>query len=122
MQVGSFGRIRGGFHEATETSKGDASFISDMISRLAQNHSTNGSSFDVVSEITSQAAQNVSSFEQRLSFASAQLDQLTQMHLANGVDTDAELEKLLRIETNYAANAKVLQAVDEMFSEILRIN
>ena len=119
---GELWRIRGGFHEATETSKGDASFISDMISRLAQNHSTNGSSFDVISEITSQAAQNVSSCEQRLSFASAQLDQLTQMHLANGVDTDAELEKLLRIETNYAANAKVLQAVDEMFSEILRIN
>jgi flagellar hook-associated protein 1 FlgK len=37
------------------------------------------------------------------------------------VDTDAELRSILAIEKAYAANARVLQAVDEMLKRILEM-
>jgi flagellar hook-associated protein 1 FlgK len=40
---------------------------------------------------------------------------------ATAVDTDAELKNLLAIEKAYAANARVLQTVDEMLRRILEI-
>lgn len=59
--------------------------------------------------------------EQRQSFSSAQLNELTERELANGVDTDSELQRLLIIEQAYAANARVIQTVDEMLDQLLRI-
>ena len=41
--------------------------------------------------------------------------------LADGVDSDAEMQKLLQYEQSYAANARVLRAVDEMLDQILGI-
>lgn len=41
------------------------------------------------------------------------------MEKAGGVDTDQELQALLVIEKNYAANAKVIQTVDDMVSTLL---
>ena len=41
------------------------------------------------------------------------------MEKAGGVDTDQELQSLLVIEKNYAANAKVIQTVDEMIKTLL---
>jgi len=38
-----------------------------------------------------------------------------------GVDTDVELQNLLVIEQAYAANAKVIQAVNSMMNKILEI-
>lgn len=41
--------------------------------------------------------------------------------LAQGVDTDTEMEALLSLEKAYAANAKVFQTVNDMLDEILRL-
>lgn len=41
--------------------------------------------------------------------------------MADGVDSDAEMQRLLQYEQSYAANARVLMAVDEMINQILRI-
>lgn len=41
------------------------------------------------------------------------------MMRADGVDTDREMENLLNLERAYAANAKVLKAVDDMLLNIL---
>ena len=40
---------------------------------------------------------------------------------ADAVDSDREMEMLLQLEKAYAANAKVIQAVNEMLDNILRI-
>ena len=37
------------------------------------------------------------------------------------MDSDAEMQKLLQYEQSYAANARVLRAVDEMLDQILGI-
>ena len=38
-----------------------------------------------------------------------------------GVDTDQELQAMMEIERLYAANARVIQAVDAMLDELMRI-
>ncbi len=52
-------------------------------------------------------------------FTSARFAALDEMEKAGGVDTDQELQALLVIEKNYAANAKVIQAVDGMLETLL---
>ncbi len=52
-------------------------------------------------------------------FATARFAALDEMEKAGGVDTDQELQALLVIEKNYAANAKVIQAVDDMLETLL---
>lgn len=44
-----------------------------------------------------------------------------QQHLQNGVDIDAEMQRLLYLETAYAANARVIRVADEMLQRILEI-
>ena len=41
--------------------------------------------------------------------------------LANGVDTDAEMQRLLVIEQSYAANARVIETADAMLRRLLEI-
>ena len=53
------------------------------------------------------------------SFALARADSLRTMELEGGVDSDKEMQTLLLIEQNYAANAKVVQTVDDMIKLLL---
>ncbi|TGN54324.1 flagellar hook-associated protein FlgK, partial [Paracoccus liaowanqingii] len=46
---------------------------------------------------------------------------ITASMMAEGVDSDAEMQRLLQYEQSYAANARVLVAVDEMINQILRM-
>lgn len=46
--------------------------------------------------------------------ARTRAEHLDGLRRAGGVDTDSELQRLLAIEKSFAANARVLQAVDEM--------
>ena len=59
--------------------------------------------------------------ETALTGASTQQSTLKQMQLADGVDTDAEMQKLMMIEQAYAANARVISAADELMQLLLRI-
>lgn len=59
--------------------------------------------------------------DQDRSFASAYFEELTAQSQSDGVNTDAEMQNLLRVERAYAANAKVLSAVDELLDQLLRI-
>ncbi|SDW15939.1 flagellar hook-associated protein FlgK [Roseicitreum antarcticum] len=55
------------------------------------------------------------------SYAAGRDSELLELIKRGGVDTDAEMQKLLRLEQAYAANARVIQAVDEMMRTILEI-
>ncbi len=59
--------------------------------------------------------------EQDLGFSTARLEGLRSAEQAHGVDSDQELQILMQIERSYAANAKVLQAVNAMMQKILEI-
>lgn len=61
-------------------------------------------------------------FEAQSVSASARSIILQDTELAKtGVDTDAELQKLLVIEQAYAANARVIQTIGEMVDQLLRL-
>ncbi len=72
---------------------------------------------DLLSTVSQARVQRAS----EASYASAQLTALQEMELQDGVDTDQELRSLLQIEQSYAANAKVMQAVDNMIKSLLGI-
>lgn len=59
--------------------------------------------------------------EEKQSFAAARWDLLREAELSAGVDTDIELQTLLRVEQAYAANAKVIQSVDFMMQRLMEI-
>lgn len=57
--------------------------------------------------------------ETEASFSTARADALTQAALENGVDTDRELQDLLVVEQAYAANARVIRAMDDLLRLLL---
>jgi flagellar hook-associated protein 1 FlgK len=59
--------------------------------------------------------------DELLSFAAARRDTLYAAETAGGVDTDQELQMLLRIEQAYAANAKVIQTIGSMMQTLMEI-
>ncbi len=59
--------------------------------------------------------------EDRMAFSAARWNALRQTELAGGVDTDQEMQMLMRIEQAYAANAKVVQVVDSMLRTLTEI-
>ncbi len=76
---------------------------------------------DHVQEMSNGAAASRVRSSEMLDTASAQLDHARQTVAADGVNTDQELQKLIELEKSYAANARVVQVVDDMLSELLRI-
>lgn len=75
----------------------------------------------LASSLMSQAAYDSAQSYQSLTFAASSLTELSQIELAQGVDTDAELQALMIIEQAFAANARIIEAADEMMQAILRI-
>lgn len=73
----------------------------------------------LTTDLTSAIGTESQGAQTRASFATAQADTLRKTQLADAVDTDAELQKLLNIERAYAANAQVLRAADEMLQTLL---
>ncbi len=56
-----------------------------------------------------------------LAHASGRLEALTEAELARGVNTDAEMQKLMQLEQSYAANARVIQIAGSLIDRILEI-
>lgn len=59
--------------------------------------------------------------EDNLGFTAARWDTLRSAELANGVDSDQELQKLILIEQSYAANAKLIQTIESMIRTLMEI-
>lgn len=73
------------------------------------------------SNLLSDVARSRLDVEQQGTFNAARYASLREAFSAEGVDTDAELSKLLRLEQAYSANARVLSTVDAMMRTILEI-
>ena len=128
-QGGELWRIRAGVNATGPGSSGDATLIRAMGAALTDTRvpsspatsSTARSMLLFASDLTSGA----SSLRIRAD-ANALQDQtraqsLNTALLAQGVDTDTEMEALLSLEKAYAANAKVFQTVNDMLDDILRL-
>ena len=75
----------------------------------------------LAAQIVSGVAAGRLTAETEASYSTARADALRVLELENGVDTDRELQDLLTIEKAYAANARVLQTVDQMIQLLLGV-
>lgn len=72
--------------------------------------------------VTSAIGRSRISAEEQLASSSARAQLLSDAELAStGVDTDQELQKLVLIEQAFSANARVIQAADEMLRILMEI-
>lgn len=128
-QGGDSWRLRDGINAATAGDVGDSRLIQSLSDALSVIKTPASGDFgagsfsaiNLASALTSQLGADRFQSEQRLSFSSTQFDELTQLMLTDGVDTDQELQRLLIVEQAYAANARMISAADEMMQTILRI-
>ena len=121
--------MRDGLGAATQGAAGDATLLNGLQAALvtprapasggftAGNRSFSALSADLLSSVVSARL----TAENEASYAAAQTDTLRGMELAEGVDTDQELQQLLLIEQSYAANARVVQTIDDMIQTLLSL-
>lgn len=128
-QGGESWRLRDGLNAVAPGDVGDSRQLQALSDALiAQRVPVSGdfgtgafSMINLASTLTSQLGAERAQAEQTQTFTSTQFNELTQLVLAEGVDTDQELQKLLLVEQTYAANARMIEAADEMMQAILRL-
>lgn len=126
---GDLWRLRSGIGAVAAGPVGDASLIQSQIESLSAFVTPTGGTFSTsgktvagfASELASLVGQSFQDSESRLTFETARFAGLDEALLAQGVDTDQELQKLLLIEQAYAANARVIQTADELIQLLIRL-
>jgi len=128
-QGGASWRLRDGLNAAVPGTVGNAGLLQNLSGalsapRVASSGSFAGSTFTLsglVTAVTSSIGTSRTITEQELSFAAARFSELTERQLAQGVDSDEEFQRLILIEQSYAANARMIETVEEMMQTILRL-
>ncbi|TCL01428.1 flagellar hook-associated protein 1 FlgK [Shimia isoporae] len=127
--AGEVWRLRDGMNAAAPGDVGNASILTSLVDAVQAStvpgSGALGSKASTMSEMfgalhSSTTTGRVNS-ETALSYAASQRDTFVGMELAQGVDTDVEMQNLMLIEQAYSANAKIIQAVDDMMNTILGI-
>lgn len=129
IEGGETWRLRDGIYATGPGFVGDSSILQAMTDAMNQLRTPNSGDFgtgsftaaSMASTFLSQVASDRLQSDQRLSFSTTQHDELTQMELARGVDSDAELQRLIVIEQVYAANARIIEVAEEMLDRLTRI-
>ncbi|SPH23423.1 Flagellar hook-associated protein 1 [Defluviimonas aquaemixtae] len=126
-QGGALWRLRAGLGAAGPGDVGDAALLTALSHALSASRvpssgafigagrSASGLAADVLSGVASARQQA----ESRQSFSVARQGALTELHLGDGVDTDAEMQALLLVEQAYSANARVIQAIDDLIQQLI---
>ncbi|MDP3197504.1 flagellar hook-associated protein FlgK [Tabrizicola sp.] len=128
-QGGALFRLRDGLGAATEGPPGNGTLLTALHAALtgprplaSAGFTAGDRSFAVLtSDILSDASSMRLSAQSEQSFSAARLTALTDLEAQNGIDTDQEMQELLVLEKNYAANAKVIQAVADMIDTLIRL-
>lgn len=118
--------LRDGLNTAAAGPAGDATQLDRWIAALATSRSDVAGMETVsapgrIANYISQVGSTRLMAQEQLSFTTARWDTLREAELADGVDTDVELQRLLQIEQAYAANAKVIQTVDFMMQRLMEL-
>ncbi|GGF66921.1 flagellar hook-associated protein [Paracoccus acridae] len=125
---GAAWRLRSGLNAATEGAVGDSTLLVAISAALDRSTLIPGTSFSgkasltdrfgTVESLVSTARVNAQS---DAAIRNSQADTISSRLAADGVDSDAEMQRLLRYEQAYAANARVIQAIQTMMDQILGI-
>ncbi len=120
---GDVWRLRDGIGAASPGPVGDNTILTSLGEALSQSQS--GATIPPFSSVVGQYQSTVSVQEfqanNAVAFSTAQVNAFGDAERSFGVDTDQEMQKLLVIEQSYAANAKVIETIDQMMQSLLRI-
>lgn len=122
-------RFRDGLYAATTGDPGDASLLIGYTDAIAENRTISTTKLGTISSdlntlsasVMSRFARDSVSSANTMSYAATSYTEMAQAELSLGVDSDAELQNLMLIENAYAANARMLAAIDEMLQTLLGI-
>jgi flagellar hook-associated protein 1 FlgK len=128
-QGGALYRLRDGLGATVEGPPGNGTLLSALNGALGAARPLSSAGFTpgtrslaaLAGDVMSDTSALRLSAEADQSYASARLTGLTDLEAQNGIDTDQEMQALLVIEKNYAANAKVIQTVNEMIDILIRL-
>ncbi|UWR15250.1 flagellar hook-associated protein FlgK [Sulfitobacter sp. M368] len=128
-QGGAIWRMRDGIGAVTQGDVGNASLLQALGTaltdpRVPASGGFGGGAFSAIhlaTTLTSEIAVSRNITEQKLTYSAARLAELTERQLADGVDSDDEIQRLMLVEQAYAANARVIETVDEMLQTIMRL-
>lgn len=127
---GALFRLRDGLGAVTEGPTGNATIVNSLLDSLREARALSPgaqlsglkSAAQAAASIASDVGAKRLSAEQRLSTSQARATSIVDAEqTALGVDTDAELQKLVYIQQAYAANARVLQVAQDMIETLSRI-
>lgn len=129
-QGGALTRLRDGIGAGAAGPSGNAQLLVALSDRLNADLATASAGVpagirsiaELAADLVSLAATDRLTAESDQSFAAARLTALQDLEARDsGVDVDAEMQSLLVIEKSYAANAKVLQTLDDMLKTLMDI-
>ncbi len=127
--AGETWRLRDGLGAAAPGDVGDATQLNALLDAMQAQVVSSSPALNLgassMSELGADFHSSISSArvlsDKDVAFAAASQNSLEALMLAEGVDTDAEMQKLMMIEQAYAANARLIEAVDEMMNALLRL-
>ncbi|SMX40425.1 flagellar hook-associated protein FlgK [Octadecabacter ascidiaceicola] len=123
---GDITKLRDGLNAATPGASGNSSLLQALSTAIAEPRTT---ATDPVQQSVASRASSFEGemgsrrveFESEVSFANARWSSLKEAESADGVDTDYEMQMLLRVEQAYAANARVIQTVQTLMQRLMEI-
>lgn len=126
---GAVWRLRDGIGAAAQGDVGNATLLQNLSSALIENHSpvsgsiTNASrsAAGLASDFLSSISSGRQSAEAEIAFSATKVSALKAQELQSGVDTDYEMQQLLLVEQSFAANARVMQTIDDLIQTLLGI-
>jgi flagellar hook-associated protein 1 FlgK len=126
---GAVWRLRDGLAATAEGTVGNATLLSSLQDALSTGKVANSGDYGSTPRSASEFAASMLSIvstanqtaQSKQTYAVARMETASQQLLAQGVDTDQEIQTLLQVETAYSANAKVISAIDEMMQTILEL-
>lgn len=125
-QGGALFRLRSGLEAASPPAPANAPFLDALAAALTAPGTAGPDGVATtmagqIADLESRTAQTRLAAEREVSFAAGQADELRALELQGGVDSDAELQRLLLVEQAFSANARMIQTIDEMMQTLLRI-
>ena len=122
-------RLRDGLGSAVPGATGDATLLGAMSATLSARNALvsgnlgagAGTAAQYVNRLVSHLAQSAQAEDRTTSFAAVRQSELQTRLLSDGVNSDAETQRLLLIEQAYGANARMIRTLDEMMQTLLRI-
>lgn len=125
-QGGALWRLRDGLGASSPGAVGNSSGLSALLGALerpvAPGPGTPAQALsDTLGDLSARLSTRAQSAQDAALGHSARHAELNGQMLAQGVDTDAEMQRLLTIEQAYAANARVIQTADAMLQRLLEI-